>query len=102
MMRNGRTESRGATLIELIVTVAIIGVTASVAALAVHPAASPDPADPATIIADTLERVLATGTPVTLTFSVNARPVLATVNPDGTIVADSALVIERLSGRMIR
>jgi len=102
MMPKCRTEPRGATVLELIVTVGIIGVTASVAALAAHPVPLPDPANPATIIADTLERVLATGTPVTLTFNVHARPVVATVNPDGTIVADSALVIERLSGRMIR
>lgn len=102
MTRNDRTTPRGATLLELIVTVAIIGVTASIAALAFRRATPPDPTDPATIIADTLARVLATGMPVTLTFNVNARPALATVNPDGTIVADSALVVERLTGRMIR
>jgi hypothetical protein len=100
-MRRCRSEPCGATVLELIVTVAIIGVTASIAALAARRAPPPDPANPATIIADTLERVLATGMPVTLTFNVHARPVVATVNPDGTIVADSALVIERLSGRMI-
>lgn len=102
MMHRGRTAPRGVTVLELIVTVAIIGVTASIAALVLRAAPAPDPTAPETIIADTLERVLATGASVTLTFTVNARPALATVNPDGTIVADSALLIERLTGRMIR
>ena len=99
---SGRAARRGVTVLELIVSVAIIGVMASVTTLVVHRAAPPDPTLPATIIADTLEHVLTTGAPVTLTFNVNARPAAATINPDGTIVADSALLVDRLTGRVIR
>lgn len=93
---------RGATLLELIVSVVIVGVMASVATLVIRRSPPPDPANPLTIIADTLERVLATGAPLTLHFTVNARPVAATINPDGTVIADSALSIDRLTGRAAR
>lgn len=98
----GSTVPRGATLLELIVSVAIVGVMASVATLMIRRPPPPNPSDPLTIIADTLERVLATGTPLTLQFLVNARPVAVTVNPDGSVIADSALFIDRLTGRAAR
>ena len=89
-------------MLEVVFCVAIMGVTASVATMMIRRAPLADPSDPATIIADTLEQVLATGARVTLQFTVNARPALATINPDGTIVAHTALSIERLTGRAIR
>ena len=92
----------GVTLLELIVCVAVLGLTASVATLAVRSAVPPDPNDPMTIIADTLETVLGTGTPATLQFTINGRPALATLNADGSIVADSILGIDRLTGRRTR
>ncbi|HTJ20761.1 MAG TPA: prepilin-type N-terminal cleavage/methylation domain-containing protein [Gemmatimonadaceae bacterium] len=92
----------GMTLLELIVCVAVLGLTASVSALALRHAAPPDPNDPMTIIADTLESVLATGAPATLRFNVSGRPALATVNPDGSILADSILAIDRFTGRSTR
>jgi hypothetical protein len=89
----------GATLLELIVCVAVLGLMASVATLALRSAVPPDPNDPMTIIADTLETVLATGAAATLQFDVNGRPALATINPDGSILADSILGIDRFTGR---
>ena len=90
------------TLLELIVCVAVLGLTASVATLAMRSAVPPDPNDPMTIIADTLETVLGTGTPATLQFTINGRPALATLNADGSIVADSTLGIDRFTGRRTR
>lgn len=92
----------GVTLLELIVCVAVLGLMASVATLAMRSAVPPDPNDPMTIIADTLETVLGTGTPATLRFIVNGRPAVATINPDGSILADSTLEIDRYTGRSTR
>ena len=92
----------GVTLLELIVCVAVLGMMASVATLAMRGAEPRDRNDPATIIADTLEIVLGTGTPATVQFVVNGRPAVATINPDGSIVADSILGIDRFTGRSTR
>jgi prepilin-type N-terminal cleavage/methylation domain-containing protein len=89
---------RGGTLIEMLVTLALLGVLASVATLAIRRVAPPDPNDPLTIIADTINAVMKTGRPATLRFVVNGRPALATLNPDGSIVADTVLHIDRLTG----
>jgi prepilin-type N-terminal cleavage/methylation domain-containing protein len=92
----------GVSLIELIVCVAVLGLMASVATLAMRGAEPRDRNDPATVIRDTLERVLGTGMPATLQFTVNGRPALATINPDGTVLADSILGIDRFTGRSTR
>lgn len=92
----------GATLLELIVCVAVLGLMASVATLAMRGAEPPDPNDPKTVIADTLEAVLSSGTPATVQFTVNRRPALATINPDGSVLADSILGIDRFTGRSTR
>jgi len=83
----------------MLITVALLGIVASMTILGVRRFARPSPSDPRTIIADTLERVLATGRPVTLQFIVNGRPVLATVNPDGSVIADTAIQVNRFTGR---
>lgn len=91
----------GSTLIELLVTIALLGIIASVATLALRQTSKPRPDDPMVIIADTLGSVLTSGKPVTLQFVVNRSPVEATVNPDGSIVADTSLHIDRLTGRTL-
>lgn len=92
---------RGSTLVELLVSLALLGIIASVATLAYRRLTPPDPSDPMTVIGDTIETVLRTGTPLTVQFIVNGRPAIATINPDGSVVADSALGIDRLSGRRL-
>jgi hypothetical protein len=42
------------------------------------------------------------GRPATLQFMVNDHPALATLNPDGSIIADTALHIDRFTGRSTR
>jgi len=86
----------------MLVTLALLGVIASVTTLAIRRATPPDPNDPMTIIADTIDAVIRSGEPVTLAFLVNGRPAFATVNPDGSIVADTVLHVDRLTGRSTR
>ena len=97
--RDGSPGRVGYTLIEMVITLALLGIVALMTTLGIRRFTRPSPGDPGTIIADTLERVLATGRSVTLQFVVNGRPVLATVNPDGSVIADTALRVNRFTGR---
>lgn len=90
---------RGATLVELIVTVALLGLVASVTTLAARRIARPDPQAPAVIVADSLDAVLSSGRAMTLEFVVGGRPLFATIKPDGGVVADTALHMDRFTGR---
>jgi hypothetical protein len=49
-----------------------------------------------------MNEVLRSGRPATLQFMVNSRPALATVKPDGGIIADTALHIDQFTGRSTR
>jgi len=103
MTRAIRSASRrGGTLIELLISLSLLGIMASVVTLAVRRIAPPDPTDPMTIIGDTTSVIMASGQPATLEFEVNGQLVFATLNPDGSIVADSLLAIERFTGRRLR
>lgn len=95
------TARRASTLVEMLITIILLGLIASVTTLATRRFTPPPANDPSTIIADTMKAVLASGRPRTLQFVVNGRPALATLNVDGSIVADTALHIDRLTGRPI-
>jgi prepilin-type N-terminal cleavage/methylation domain-containing protein len=90
---------RGTTLVELLVTVVVLGIIWSVATLALRSAPALKRTDQASTIADTLNTVIESGLPATLELIVDAQPALATLSPDGTVVADSALHVDRLTGR---
>ena len=92
----------GNTLIEMLITLALLGIIASAATLAIRRTTPPSPSDPMTIIADSIDAVLKSGSPATLQFMIHDRPATATLNPDGSIVADSALHIDRFTGRTNR
>jgi len=94
-----RTRRWGSTLIELLVTLTLLGILASVTTLAIRRMTPLAPEDPMTIIADTINAVMKSGQPATLTLIVNGRPALATLNPDGSIVADTVLHIDRFTGQ---
>ena len=93
-----RTQRRGVTLVELMVTLVILAVISSVTVLAIRRIDRPRPNDPRTIFADTLRAVLATGRPTTVRLLTDSGPASGTVRADGSIVADSALDIDRLTG----
>lgn len=90
---------RGTTLIEMLVSVVLLGILASVAAPALRRAAAPPIGDVLTVIADSLDVAIASGRTITLQLSVQGRPAFATVNPDGSVIADSAIHVDRLTGR---
>jgi prepilin-type N-terminal cleavage/methylation domain-containing protein len=89
---------RGVTLIELLVSIALVGVIASVTTLALRRIDEMPPDDPVRMLADTLRVVLANGHAVTLQVRVNDAWALATIHPDGSIVSDFLLRVDRLSG----
>jgi len=93
------TLRRGTTLLELLITVVVLGIIWSVATLALGSAPAPSQTDPARVIGDTLNAVIESGVPTTLELIVDARPALAALSPDGSVVADSALRVDRLTGR---
>lgn len=87
----------GVTLIELLVTVVLLGIIASVATLSARRMDEPSEDDPVRMIGDSLRVVVATGRAATLRFVVNGEWVLATIHPDGSVVADSIVPVDRLS-----
>jgi len=109
-MRIARTARRATTLLELIVVLAIIGITVAVAGLVVR---GSTPKAPRTDVPDELAEqltrarrvALETGVPVTVTSEVATAVLSATAFPDGRIVADSALIgvahVDPISGRRV-
>ncbi len=98
-------------MIELIVVLAIMGVMAGVVGLAVAQWDTPaevralDTAQAA--IADARRRAVRSGKPVTVAISLDTvapltTPLLATAFPDGSVIADAALSIDRFTGRAVR
>ena len=86
------------TLLELLVTLALMGIIAGVATMAFRRFHSPDPGDPRVMLADSLRRSVAEGRTITIRALLDSGAVQATAYPDGSVVADSALAISRLTG----
>jgi prepilin-type N-terminal cleavage/methylation domain-containing protein len=89
----------GTTLVELLVTIVVIGIIASIVVLAVPPDRTPPPTDPLVQIArartDAIERARA----VTISVTIGGRHIDATAFPDGSVITDSVVAVQRLSGR---
>jgi prepilin-type N-terminal cleavage/methylation domain-containing protein len=92
---------RGVTLVELLISLAIMGIMAGVATMAVRRIAAPVPDDPYHIVADSLRRAVETGRPAVVKLVVGGAAAYATVNPDGSVVADTVLHVERFTGRPV-
>ena len=90
-------DRRGSTLLELAVTLAILGVAGLVAVLAIRPApVAPD--DVTAQVADARRRALRDRVPVSIDVVIAGVPHALTALPDGGVVADSALHIDRFTG----
>jgi len=91
---------RGVTLVELLVVIALLGIAAGIAAVGLSPrAAEPAPAAHRAIAA-ARRLAIASGRPQTVRIPSNSeRPLLATAHPDGSVIADSAVAVEYLTGR---
>jgi prepilin-type N-terminal cleavage/methylation domain-containing protein len=91
----------GVTLIELLVTLSILGVIASVTTLAIRRFDALPVDAPQQILADSVRRALATGRSIHVHILIDGRPANALVGMDGSILADSAFGVERFSGRPV-
>ncbi len=96
-MRRQRPRA-GVTLIELLVVVVVLGLVSSVAMLAM-PRRSAPPDDTAHRIANARTQALRTGRPVSVVLQLDTVFTLATAMPDGSVLADPAARIERLTGQ---
>lgn len=90
----------GSTLIEMIVTLAVMAVVASVVVLAARPTTSTIEAEHRAIIEDAARRALRLREPVTVEVMIDGRRAVTTIFPDGSAVGDSALGLDRLSGAL--
>lgn len=89
---------RGMTLLELLIVLALVGILAGVAAMAARRVAPIDHGDPLVMVEDSLRRAVAEARMITVDFVIDGNAVSATVNPDGSVVADSTFGIDRFSG----
>jgi prepilin-type N-terminal cleavage/methylation domain-containing protein len=90
---------RGSTLLELLVTLVVLGAVAGVVTVALPRLAQPADDTPMSRVARARRDALASGRPVTVTLDDTAGAVDATIAPDGSVVADTLLRIDRLAGR---
>lgn len=89
---------RGVTLLELLVVVTLVGIVASVAVIAM-PGKRVLPDDTAHRIAGARTEALRTGRPVTVVVQLDTVYGVATAMPDGSVLADSAAHVDRLTGQ---
>ena len=88
----------GVTLVELLLVLALLGVLSAVTTLAVR-RTEPRPAeDPLRVLADSLRHTLSSGRASHVRLLIGGAPVHFHVRPDGSVVADSAVAVDRLSG----
>ena len=88
----------GFTLVELLIAMTILAITSMIAALAVRSTDPPAPDDPWGILVDSQRVALATGRSIVVRSNVSGKTAYASIRPDGSVVADSILEIDRLSG----
>lgn len=92
----------GNTLVELLVVLAILGVAAGVAGLSFRAEPTPVPVDAARAqVAAARREAIRTGRSVTVVVSDQGQVSVATAHADGSVVADSALSIDRFTGASV-
>lgn len=92
----------GTTLIELLVTIIVMTVIAGMASLAIRSVGKPVTPTIAERLAQARRDAVARGAAVTIELVVKGAIASATAFPDGTVITDSALRWNRLSGRRPR
>lgn len=91
----------GTTLLELLVTIAVIAVIATVVVLGFpRPRVAPVDDLPTRVRRARAEAV-DSARPVTFTMVVDGRPVDVTAEPDGSVIVDSTARIDHLTGRPV-
>jgi prepilin-type N-terminal cleavage/methylation domain-containing protein len=95
------TARAGVTLIELMVVLVILSVIASVTGLALRRAQPLRAVDRRlAVIAEARRVAIDSGRTVTVTVTVgeDSVPVAVTVHPDGSVITDASLGVDRLTG----
>jgi prepilin-type N-terminal cleavage/methylation domain-containing protein len=98
-VRTKKRAASGVTLLELIVTVALLGTLAAIALLAFPADRSLPSTDPKVQIARARATALHRGSPVSISVMLNGRPVDAYALPDGSVITDTTFHLDRLGGR---
>jgi Tfp pilus assembly protein FimT len=88
----------GSTLLELLVTLAIVAIACAVVGLTVRAAPEPAADDAQAAVAAARRAAIAERRPVTVTVAARGEPHALTALPDGGVVADSVLGLDRLTG----
>jgi prepilin-type N-terminal cleavage/methylation domain-containing protein len=89
----------GVTLVELLVVLALMGVAAGVVGVALGPRARTPAQDPVAATVTRLRReALRSGASATARVEIRGSVLGVTALPDGSIIADSALHIDRFAG----
>jgi prepilin-type N-terminal cleavage/methylation domain-containing protein len=91
---------RGVTLIELIVSMLLLGLLSSVATLAVRRTVPRRGDDPMADVSDSSLASVAAHRRISFPLVVDGRRAWATVLPDGSVIADSSLHINPLDGHV--
>jgi len=89
-------------MLELLVTLAVLSLIASIAALGLRRIDRGAAANPARTIGDSLSAAIDSSRTTTVALPDSAPPQLVTVNADGSVVADSSLHVDRLTGKVAR
>lgn len=93
-----RDQRHGGTLLELLVVLTLVAAIAGVATFAARRLPVPDPRTPRATIARARHDAVHLGRSVTGFAYRENDSVRFTARPDGSVVADSALHVERLTG----
>ena len=98
-----RRGPRGNTLLELVVVMAILGIVAGVTELAFQTRSDRRLIEPALArVAEARRAAIERGLAVTVILVRDGDVMIATAHADGTVLADSSLGVDRLSGRAER
>jgi prepilin-type N-terminal cleavage/methylation domain-containing protein len=90
----------GTTLIELMIAIVILSVMAGVAVVALRTAGPPSDQDVAFARVQQLRRtVVENGRPLSIGIELSGRRYTISAYPDGRVVTDAPLPVDRLSGR---
>ncbi len=90
---------RASTLIELLVTLTLVGVMCGVALMAARKVDPIDHAAPARMLDDSARRAASEARAITISARHDSTTLTATLNPDGSVTADSTLHVDPLTTR---
>ena len=97
--RMRRSQRTGVTLVELVIAILLIGLLATVAGLNVPRDERASPTTSIRIaIAAARESAIDSGKAITQVITVRGNSYPVTALPNGSVIADSSLLIDRLSG----